>query len=446
MKNASPALIAYLGSNRVVDFADLWTFSLVNGTVLRYTGWDRHLTISGNTFLSHDVILVGGKLKQTRGLDADETDLTCYPNLGAKPSMIGSIPFLQALRAGLMDNATVQRERLFMPSSGDTSLGTVRVFLGLVTEVDVTRNTASLKCKDPKYLLNIYMPRRQYMPKCAWTFGDSNCTFNKASLTVSSSVGAGSSSTSILCDLAQAAGYFNFGNVAMTSGINTGISRAVKSYSPGIVYLTGPFPLALSVGDTFDITPGCSKNLNAPTQQFNASASDGNSAMIIQNNVGNSAGDFNGAVLTFDSGVLNGQTATINQWQPNLAIMATPFTSKPAVGDSFTISGPTGSVGGQVTSPLSPTVIPLGLSNSDGFFNNATLQFTSGTNVGQVQTVSSWANGIATMATGFAYAIGVGDECTLTTAGTDTTATCTGYDNTINFAGAPYIPLPETAY
>ena len=128
--------------------------------------------------------------------------------------MIGNIPFLQALRTGLLDNATVERRRLFMPTPGDVSLGTVRVFLGLVTEVDITRNTATVKCKDITYLLNIYMPRRQYMPTCPWAFGDSNCTFNKASLTVAPRWAPGARQTKSSATSRKPRVHFNFGNVS----------------------------------------------------------------------------------------------------------------------------------------------------------------------------------------------------------------------------------------
>ena len=449
MKNASSGLITLLGSSRQFAMADLWTFTLVNGTVLRYANWDQNLTVSSNVFAARDVLITGGKLTQQRGLEVNETELTCFPSLGAnnRPiSKIGNIPFLQALRSGLLDNATAQRERLFMPTPGDVSLGTVRIFLGLVTEVDVTRNMATVKCKDLTYLLNIYMPRRQYMPTCAWTFGDSNCTINKAALAVNSAIGAGTTATSIVCNLSQAAGLFNFGTVTMTSGLNSGISRAVKNYSPHAVTLTGPFPQAFSVGDTFTITPGCSKNLNAAVQQFSAAVSFGNSPMFIQNNVGSPAGAYNGMNMTFTSGALNGQAQPISIWQPGAASIQLPFTATPAIGDSFFISTPTGNVSGVVETSLTPQVLPLGLTNANGFFNNAMLQMTSGVTVGETRTISSWANGIATLANNLGSTPSPGDTCTITTATTNTQATCTGYNNIANFGGACFIPIPETAW
>lgn len=447
MKQASSGLISLLATKKELIFADLWTFTLKNGTVLRYTNWDTNLKVGGNTFASHDVILVGGKIKQTRGLEVNETDLTCYPNLLGTPSLVGSIPFLKACVTGLLDRATAQRERIFMPTPGDVSLGTVRIFLGEITEIDVTRNTAILKCKDATNLLNIYMPRRQYQPTCPWTFGDSNCTFNKSSLTVTSSVGAGSNGVTLLSALAQVDGYFNFGAVMMISGLNNNVSRAIKSYQTGVVTLTGAFPQPLSPGDTFNITPGCSKNLNGQVQIFNGSAVTGNTPSIILASMGTAAGTYNGLLLVFTDGALNGQSQIIASWSPNQAIMAAPFTAEPGYLDNFIIKNGNKTVAtGNVVTALTSTVIPVGLTNASGFFNGGTLQFTSGANIGQVQTISSWSNGIATVASAFSNTPVVGDECALTSVTSATQGTCNGYANNINFGGEPFVPIPETAY
>ena len=450
MKTASTALQNYLATTRDLSFADLWSLALKNGFTVNYAAWDHDLTVGGVTYKSRDVLVTGGKFKQVRGLEVNETDVTCYPNLGAQfgtPSMVGGVPFLKAVRTGLFDRATATRQRIFMPTPGDTSLGAITLFLGEVVDVDPTQNTAILKCKDATNLLNIYMPRRQYQPTCPWTFGDSNCTFNKSSLTVNSTVAPGSGGNLILAALTQASGFFNFGSVIFTSGLNNGISRAVKSYARGAINLTGPFPQPLTAGDTFSITPGCSKNLNGVQQSFNGSVQSGLSPAFIYNNLGNPAGTFNGDALQFTSGTLNGQSQIISSWSANEATMTAPFTATPTIGDAFEIlSNGTAVAFGSAQSPLNGNVIPIGLNFSTGFFNNGTILFTSGANVGQTLTISNWENGIATLAGSTANAPVVGDQCTLTTALSQTQATCTGYNNTINFGGQDLIPLPETAY
>lgn len=390
MKIASTALKTFLATSKNFAMADLWSFALKNGVTLNYTNWDIDLTIGGVLYKSHDVILKGGKLKQTKGLEVNETELTLYPNLINAPSNVsspgflpwgllsiymgaagGSVPFLQAVTQGFFDRAVVQRLRLFMPTANDLSLAPVRIFLGEITGATPTRNTVVFKCKDATNILNIQMPRRQYQPTCPWTFGDANCTFNKSALTVSGVAQAGSAGTTLNCStLTQIAGYFNFGAVTFTSGNNTNVTRSVKNFGNGVVQLTGAFPQPLAAGDAFTITPGCSKNYAGQTQQFNAST-----------------------------------------------------TGTPSLSTIFTE-----------------------LTNAAGFFNGGTLQFTSGANVGQVRTIVSWYNGVAVVSANFPNVPLMGDEMTLTSISTNTQSTCTGYANTAFFGGMPFVPIPETAY
>jgi hypothetical protein len=318
-----------------------------------------------------------------------------------------------------------------------------------VTDTDCTRNTATLKCKDATNLLNIYMPRRQYQPTCSWTFGDSNCTIDKAALTVNSSVGAGSGGNLILAPLTEPAGYFNFGTVTFTSGLNEGISRSVKTYARGSITLTGPLPSPPAVGDTFGIAPGCSKNYAGVTESFSGAAESGLSPSFIGNTLGNPAGTYNGYTMTFTSGALNGQSGMISSWSPNTAIMATPFNQAPSELDNFEIvpvGGGAPAAFGQASTQLGTSIIPIGLPMPDGYFNGGTILFTSGANVGISETISSWSNQTAVLQSALPNTPAVGDSSTLTTSPGNTQSTCTGYNNTINFGGMDQIPVPETAW
>lgn len=370
MKPASSGLIALL--NNSVDFliADLWEFQLRNGITLYYTDADIDLVFDGNTYVHNNVLVTGGALKQTRGLEPNDTDVTCYPNVGMTPSMVGSTPFLQSVTNGMFDRAIVTRRRLFMPTWGDTSLGALVMFVGEMVDPDITRYTAPLHCKDVTNLLNIYMPRRQYQPTCAWVFGDSNCTVDRTALAVSSSAIASTSGSSITCDLSNPAGYFNSGVIKFTSGANANSVRTVKQYSVGTITLVAPFPNPIAAGDTFTATPGCSKSFAAPTNSVNAAA---------------------------------GTAST-------------------------------------------PSSIVTRLTNADGYFNGGTLQFTSGSNLGQTRPISIWIGGVATMSSSFPNQPTIGDQCVLTAVTGNTQSTCLGYNNQINFGGEDLIPIPETAY
>jgi uncharacterized phage protein (TIGR02218 family) len=260
MKNASTALKNYLATATNLIMADLWTFTLINGTVLQYTSADIGLNVSSNLFTASDVLVEGAAVDAAYGTDPAQTTVTCYPSPN---SMAGGVPFMVAVASGQFDRASVTKQRIFMPTWGDTTtLGPVTIFQGKVTSATATRYTAKFTCNDDRDLLNIYMPRRQYQPTCSFTFGEANCGFDRSSLTVSTSVMAGSSLNIILStDLTQGAGYFNNGTIKFTSGLNSGLSRSIKTYNPGYVQLVAPFPNQPQIGDTFNITPGCNRAL-----------------------------------------------------------------------------------------------------------------------------------------------------------------------------------------
>ena len=307
-------MIAILDGSTDFLMADGWNFALRDGTTLYYTNADIDLVYSGVTYKHGDVLCDGGKVNWTTGLDVAQDEITMYPNQSASPSVIGSIPFGQAVLAGLFDRCIVTRVRFFMTTWGDTTPGFVTLFVGEITDSKVTQNTVTFQSKDLRNLLNIFMPSRQYQPTCPWVFGDTNCTFNRTSIAVTSTVNSATGST-ILCGLSQSGGYFNNGTIKFTSGKNSNISRSVKSYTTGNIQIVAPFPFTPLAGDAFTITPGCTKNYAGATNAFAASALNGSTQNVIYTALTNAAGYFNGGTLQFTSGLNVGQVSTISSWR-----------------------------------------------------------------------------------------------------------------------------------
>ena len=349
MKTVSTALNNILTGSTNYKMADLWTIALRNGTVLRYTNADIDLSYDGETFACNDVLCKGAGVNWTTGLESDEDEIEMYPNQGASPSMVGSAPFKNAIHFGLFDRALVRRERAFMTTWGDTTPGTVVLFIGEITDAEATRNTLILHCKDLRYLLNINMPSRQYQPTCGYVFGDSNCQVNRALLTKNSAVGVGSSGSVINCALVDAAGYFNSGVLAFTSGLNTGLSRSVKYWVAGQAQLVSPFPNPPQVGDTFSIIPGCSKNFAGSTQAFTAASQAGSTPNTVRTLLKNAAGYFNGGTIRFTSGDNAGQTRTITSWQNGIASVSSAFSSTPTAGDECVLTAVSSNTVGSCT-------------------------------------------------------------------------------------------------
>lgn len=255
MKSASAPLIALLNGSQQFMMADLYTLTLIGGGVYRYTSWDGDQTWGGNVFSS-----VGGLFKRSNvrtiiGCEVDELNFTVT---AAPTLLIAGVPFLQAVRTGLLDGAMLLLERAFM-SVPPAVVGTLIHFDGKMSTATVSRNEASPKIKSFLELLNVAMPRNLYQPGCLHTLFDVDCTLTKSAWKVSSSILAGSTAALLNVSVVQAAGWFSLGTVTFTSGANAGLSRTVKQHVSGQLQLILPLPVAPTVGDTFDAYPGCDK-------------------------------------------------------------------------------------------------------------------------------------------------------------------------------------------
>ena len=96
MKPASAALIALLNSSEQFMMADLYTFTLVDGSILRYSAAPTSLTANGQTFA------LGPKFERSKtriviGTQVDELEVKVYPD---STDSIGDLPFLEAAWQG----------------------------------------------------------------------------------------------------------------------------------------------------------------------------------------------------------------------------------------------------------------------------------------------------------------------------------------------------------
>jgi hypothetical protein len=63
-------------------------------------------------------------------------------------------------------------------------------------------------------------------------------------------------------------GYYDFGLITFTSGLNAGLTKEVRTWVPNVLSLYLPMPFAVQVGDAFTITPGCDKRRPTCVQKF----------------------------------------------------------------------------------------------------------------------------------------------------------------------------------
>lgn len=285
-ETAAGALAAYLaGRPQGAFLCDLYTFALVGslngGAPLTYATADVDVTLpyaSPVTYSSKAVYFdqldnkAYGHWKI--GLDVDTWQVIASPSPQA---LVGGQPWLQALRAGVLDGAIVSVDRAFFDNratpigSGRTisPLGVVNIFTGRVAEIDLGRSNAVISVNSHLELLDVSMPRNLYQAGCRWQLFSAGCTLQAAGYAVTGSVAAAAGSTNVITVTVAApggSGTYALGRLVMNSGQNAGFARSIRAWVPGTpasLTLLAPFPYPLAAGDGFTAYPGCDKQLNS---------------------------------------------------------------------------------------------------------------------------------------------------------------------------------------
>ena len=274
MKNVSPALLALLNTRQFYRVT-LYTIAMIDGSTLRYCSGDATVKANGNTYLSGGATGPYFELDGSRGaghwkagLEVDSFSFGVVPGTAT----VNGVSFFNAIKRGFFDGAEVTVERAYMPTYGDTAAGTIIIFNGRMVEINPAgAGKFTVNLDSYLELLNMGWPRNLFQANCVNTLGDTACGVNLAALAVTSQV-VGATVGSIDAVLGASSGYFSFGKVKMTTGVNAGLSRGIRTYARGnpnsTVTLLTPFPVAPAVGDQFLIYPGCDKSIGICNGRF----------------------------------------------------------------------------------------------------------------------------------------------------------------------------------
>jgi len=267
VKTVGAGLLAVINAGGQIQLAELYTLTLQDASVYRWTNGDMDIVSGGNTFIASGPRFSRGKISESAKLEVATLDLTiqCAPGV----TFLG-LPMPLAAINGALDGATLRVERAYMTTYGDTSNGTILRFQGAVTSIAPSSTAVKLTVSSDLNRLNLAIPRVVFQPQCSHQVYDAGCALVRASFTVFSSVSAGSTLTSLPSPLTQADDYFRLGAITITSGPNAGVRRAVSSFlhTSGIVGLAIRLPALCNTGDTFTIWPGCDKKLATCTSKF----------------------------------------------------------------------------------------------------------------------------------------------------------------------------------
>lgn len=267
MKQMSPELTALFNSSDQFYKADLFTWSFVDGTILRTTNADVDLKVGTDIFKSCAPAIERTKVTSKVGVEADSVDLTLTPSA---TDTVNGASWQLAARLGYLDGAEVLIETAY-GKTWPTVVGKLHVFEGQTSDVEPERSSILVTVKSALELLAQPFPRNLYQSVCLHTVYDTGCGVSKASYTFTGAIvdSPAPTLTSFKTGHGQAVGYFDQGVITFTSGPNAGLKRTVKSYDPAIGFSFAlPLPQMPMAGDIISVFAGCDRTLATCRAKF----------------------------------------------------------------------------------------------------------------------------------------------------------------------------------
>ena len=264
MKFADAATIIFLNSldsNTTIISIEIFTITLANGQIYRFTSADVHVTIGSILYTSKTI--KRGKISSQTGFGASNLEISFFDN--GSQSLIGNFTLAQAANAKLFDGAEIEVRRLYMPNFTDaTALSTIWLFNGRVGNITASASCVTFTVDDDRILLNIQMPRNVYMPSCLNTLADSSCGVNLRGIS-----GLFTSSGTLTVQTNLTYEIFSLGYIKFTSGANIDLSASIKLQRGYQLTFASPLEFPVQIGDSFVIYAGCDKQMSTCSNTFN---------------------------------------------------------------------------------------------------------------------------------------------------------------------------------
>jgi len=242
--------------------ADLYTFTLTDGSGLQWTDSDRTIRVGDRVFLANGALIERTGIKLTRGIETRTLSVTLTPTADVTVAGRALAPFV--VRGGF-DGADVLLERAFLTLAGDLVVTVVR-FRGRVGPIDdATADEIPLTVVSRTHVLDTAMPADLYQRGCLNTLFDHACGLNRADFAVDGVVMGTPTDRAFGTDLAAGAGYFTLGRILIG-----GVLRSIRTHEAGgHLTLSLPLPAVPSAGTPFIAWPGCDGQQATCENKFN---------------------------------------------------------------------------------------------------------------------------------------------------------------------------------
>ncbi len=248
-----------------LTLAEIYQITFTDNSIAYFTSHDKDIAYGGNTYQA--IPITRSPVRYHTNLQVDKVDIS----LGLVGIQIGtkSLSIPEVIRRDFIRNAHVKIYIIDYITLTDVKLifegwatGGITYNAGICT-VSVGSLLDKLKDKFPKLIYSEFCNHQLY---------NSYCGLTKSTYLVQDSTGAGTTTQLIYSTAfaftAQAGGYWNKGEIKMTSGNNDGVSRSILKHYDGYVKLTIPYFESVAVGDTFDVWPGCDKSGKTCDEKF----------------------------------------------------------------------------------------------------------------------------------------------------------------------------------
>lgn len=272
MKQCSETLKKFLATidSEKLRVADLYTFNLTNGTVLRFTSADFDIKYNGNTYSRKNAGVSRSSMNWETGLSVDDLTIEFNPS---EEDRLGDIPIVQAFRNGSFDGAKFRIDLAFYIDGWNNSPEVLeKLFAGTINVDEV--GGSYVKCTANSYteLLNNQFPTHVYQPSCCYSLYGAGCGADRAKFSQTGYVLQNSTKKKINCSFSKAAGYYQNGVVTFLSGKNINVKRSVKIHEKTFLELSTPLQYQPAIGDRFEVTAGCNKTIETCANKFNNKA------------------------------------------------------------------------------------------------------------------------------------------------------------------------------
>lgn len=246
MRTPSASFLAKLAEQKL-NLCEIFTIELTNDKNYYFTTLDKDITFGEQLYTA--LPITRDAISAKMNLEIDTTSLS-ISNITQS--------LAQEVENNILEGAKVTIKRVFYD---DIETDFITLFVGYASS-EYNRNVLTLKCSSILNSLNVKVPRNLYQEACNFQLFDSNCGLDSAHYR---EVGTASEDAANNFDVIgnhphQAeAGYYDLGEVWITSGQNSGIRKMIRVCSGNTLTVAVPFRYPIKLGDTYWCWPGCDK-------------------------------------------------------------------------------------------------------------------------------------------------------------------------------------------